>query len=151
MKTQPAATIGGHHQQSAKTQLATPSSPQKGITLSQLKQLCVRLNLATKATDIMVTPEQRMEELQVSVRNVMKRIGMVKALPLDDPERQCLSDLDKQLIMLLSEQVNILEKEAEARRAAASAKEHMPSEVGEPTTSTAQWQTTRGRGHLKVE
>ncbi|GFH32727.1 hypothetical protein HaLaN_31993, partial [Haematococcus lacustris] len=25
----------------------------------------------------MVTPEQRMEELQVSVRNVMKRIGMV--------------------------------------------------------------------------
>ncbi|GFH32425.1 hypothetical protein HaLaN_31639, partial [Haematococcus lacustris] len=28
---------------------------------------------------VMVTPEQRVEELQVSVRDVMKRIGMVKA------------------------------------------------------------------------
>ncbi|KAJ9528352.1 hypothetical protein QJQ45_014328 [Haematococcus lacustris] len=59
----------------------------------------------------MVTPEQRVEELQVSVRDVMKRIGMVKALPLDDPERQCLYDLDKQLTMLLKKQLLIMQED----------------------------------------
>ncbi|KAJ9527941.1 hypothetical protein QJQ45_005619 [Haematococcus lacustris] len=60
---------------------------------------------------VMVTPEQRVEELQVSVRDVMKRIGMVKALPLDDPERQCLYDLDKQLTMLLKKQLLIMQED----------------------------------------
>ncbi|KAJ9528353.1 hypothetical protein QJQ45_014330, partial [Haematococcus lacustris] len=121
-KHSPAATIGGHHQQSAKTQLATPSSSQKGITLSQLKQLCVRLNLAIKATDIMVTPEQQMEQLQDSIRNVKQKIDMVKTLPVDNPESRCLFDLDKQLLMLVRKQLLIMQEEAEARRSAASAR-----------------------------
>ncbi|KAJ9531822.1 hypothetical protein QJQ45_021973 [Haematococcus lacustris] len=99
----------------------------------------------------MVTPEQRMEQLKVSIRDVKRKIDIVKALPVDNPESRCLSDLDKQHLMLLKEQLLIMQEKAEARRAAASAKEHMPFEVGEPIQSTAQWQTTIGRGHLKVE
>ncbi|GFH05959.1 hypothetical protein HaLaN_00511, partial [Haematococcus lacustris] len=75
---------------------------------------------------------RRMEQLQVSIRDVRRKIDMVKALPVDNPESRCLSDLDKQHLMLLKEQLLIMQEE----------EEHMPFEVGEPIQSTAQWQTT---------
>ncbi|KAL6762281.1 hypothetical protein V8C86DRAFT_2519244 [Haematococcus lacustris] len=62
----------------------------------------------------MAKPEEQIKEVQ-------NEIDAIKALPMDHPHKPRLSDLDNLLISLLRQRVLILEKEAEARRSAASA------------------------------